>query len=233
MTLKSTQRHGEEALIMESGTSPKAICVLGMHRSGTSVFSRAINLMGAYLGEPSDLLSPTDENREEFKRMHPDNPVGFWEHLSIMDLHDRLLARLDSRWDTTVPLPRGWHLSEDVAAYRAELVELVKVNFSGHQLWAWKDPRTSILLALWKDVLLELGVELACVFVVRNPLDVARSLGQRNGFSHDKGFGVWFNYHMAALPEIVDIPTAFVSYDNLLADWEEALGACTARLGID
>jgi len=28
----------------------RAICILGMHRSGTSAITRAVNLLGAYLG---------------------------------------------------------------------------------------------------------------------------------------------------------------------------------------
>jgi hypothetical protein len=53
-----------------------AICILGMHRSGTSVTARAINLLGAYLGEEKDLMPH-----------NPYNPEGFWERQDIYDLH--------------------------------------------------------------------------------------------------------------------------------------------------
>ena len=32
------------------------IIILGMHRSGTSMVARALNLMGAYLGEADELV---------------------------------------------------------------------------------------------------------------------------------------------------------------------------------
>ncbi len=200
----------------------KAVCVLGMHRSGTSVVSRAINLMGAYLGKDDDLMSP-------FK----DNPLGFWERDDIVDLQERLLARLGTRWDTALPLPDGWHLSDEVRPFREELIELISGNFSGHRLWAFKDPRTAILLPLWKDVLAELGVGMSCVFAVRNPLDVARSLEKRDGFPRDKSLGIWFNYNISALKALNGIPTYFISYDELLEDWEAELRRCSTGLGIE
>ncbi len=210
----------------------RAICVLGMHRSGTSTVARMINLLGVYLGEEIDIASPTSKNIKEFQKRHPDNPTGFWEHRAIIDFHDRLLDRLESRWDATVPLSESWHLSEEVMPFRAELVDLVSKHFSGHKLWAWKDPRSNILLKLWKDVLGEFGIELSCVFAVRNPLDVARSLNKRDGFPLDKGYGIWINYLMTALQETVDMPTAFVLYDNVLVDWEKELRKCSRKLQI-
>ena len=210
----------------------RAVCILGMHRSGTSTISRMINLLGAYLGEESDIASPTSVNSKEFKKIHTDNPTGFWEHRAIINFHDRLLDRLESRWDTAVPLPEGWHLTEEILPFRAELIDLVKRDFSGHKLWVWKDPRTNILLKLWKDVLGELGIELSCVFAIRNPLDVARSLNKRDGFSLDKGYGIWINYLMMALQETMDIPTAFILYDNVLVDWEKELRKCSKKLQI-
>lgn len=54
----------------DASTSPdrKVVCVLGMHRSGTSAFTGILNLKGMDLGEP---LEGKGEN----------NPEGHWEYL--------------------------------------------------------------------------------------------------------------------------------------------------------
>jgi len=200
----------------------KAICVLGAHRSGTSTITRGINLLGAYLGEEKDLMKPL-----------PENPEGFWERLDIYYLQERLLAQMKRGWDTTAPLPENWQTSDKVRPLKNELVELVNREFSGKPLWIWKDPRTCLLLPLWKDVLTELGIELKIVFVVRNPLDVARSLEKRNGFTIDKGLGIWFNHTIAALKGVEGLETIFLSYDRFLDDWEAELKKCATGLGIE
>lgn len=205
----------------ESMTS-KAICILGAHRSGTSTITRGLNLLGAYLGEESDLMKPL-----------PENPEGFWERLDVYYLQNRLLAMLKREWDATAPLPENWHKAAEIRPLKDELAALVKNNFSGQSLWAWKDPRTCLLLPLWRDVLSELGMDLKVIFVVRNPLDVARSLERRNGFTLDKGLGVWFNDTLAALRGVKGLETVFLSYDRFLSDWETELRLSAAGLGIE
>lgn len=200
----------------------KAICILGMHRSGTSLLSRAVNLLGAYLGEDADIIEAD-----------ADNPLGYWERKDIINLHSRILSQFKRSWDATIPLPDKWYLSEVIQPLRDELSELVKDNYGGKQLWAWKDPRTAVLLPLWKDVVRELGVELVCLFTVRNPLDVARSLEVRDGFTKDKSFGIWLNHNLAGLMATKDLKRAFVSYDRFLADWQVELRRCAAGLSID
>lgn len=206
---------------MKSEGHQRAICILGMHRSGTSAITRALNLLGAYLGEEEDLSAT-----------NPNNPKGFWERKDIIDLHDRILSFLGGDWHTLAPLPKEWNKSEDIKPFRAELIDLVRKNFSGHALWAWKDPRTCIFLPLWIDVLNELGVKLSCVFVVRNPLDVAKSLSKRNNFSYDKSFGLWFYYNIEALQASQAVPRHFMSYDSFLTSWEMELRKCSERMKI-
>lgn len=207
-----------ESLLKKS----KAVCILGMHRSGTSTITRAVNLLGAYLGEDSDLMPPAQ-----------DNPEGFWERQDIMDLDDEILHHFKRPWGTGNPLPNGWHLLEEARPYRDKITALIKAHFSGHELWAWKDPRTSVVFELWRDVLKELGVDAVCLIAVRNPLDVARSLEKRDGFPRDRGYGIWFNYNLAALKASADLRRAFVSYDRFLDDWESELKRCADVLGIE
>jgi len=199
-----------------------AICVLGMHRSGTSTVTRALNLLGAYIGEELDLMPPL-----------PENPEGFWERMDIYYLQDRILSVMERDWTTTTPLPENWHMFAEIGPYKEELAELVKRNYSGRPLWLWKDPRTCLLLPLWKDVLSELGFDLKVVFVTRNPLDVARSLEKRNDLPPHTGLAMWFTYTIAALKGVEGVETVFVSYDCFLANWKIELKKCSEALGID
>jgi hypothetical protein len=199
-----------------------AICILGMHRSGTSCVTRAINLLGVYLGEEAKV------------RGHgADNVEGFWEHPKISTLQERLLARLHRTWDTAAPLPDGWQQSGAVRPFRDELKRLIATDFADHKLWAWKDPRTCLLLPLWRDVLAELKTKLLCVFVVRNPIDVANSLIRRDPIPFGKALGVWFNYCIVALKDATGLPMVFLSYEKCLTSWEPELRRCALELGLE
>jgi len=57
------------------------IMVLGMHRSGTSLCSHVLSALG---------VDMVDEVESRF-----DNPRGHWERWEIVDLHDRILAKLN------------------------------------------------------------------------------------------------------------------------------------------
>ena len=193
-----------------------------MHRSGTSSVTRAINLLGAYLGEEVKVSG-----------RGPDNPKGFWEHSEINALQGRLLARLDRTWDTAAPLPDQWHWSEAARPFRDEFKRLVVTDFASRSLWAWKDPRTCLLMPMWRDVLEELETRLLCIFVVRNPVNVTNSLIKRDPIAFNKGLGVWFNYYITALKDTAGLPTVFLNYDRFLASWESELRRCTFVLGLD
>lgn len=67
-----------------------------MHRSGTSVVSRAVKALGVYLGD--SLLGPA-----------PDNLKGYWEHTDIFQLNEAVMAALDRPWWSSRPIaPETW-----------------------------------------------------------------------------------------------------------------------------
>jgi len=200
---------------------PCAVCILGMHRSGTSAVTRSINLLGAYLGENSDFETPLI-----------DNPSGYWERSDIVNFDGRLLDQLKITWDTIAPLPNNWHELDEIKPLKNELIEFIKDIFSNHHLWAWKDPRLSLLLPIWKCVLNEMGINFSVIFVLRNPIDVAKSLKKRDGFSFDKSFGIWFNYNISAFHNLSDLQPIFIHYDRLVDNWEAELRRCSSDLKI-
>lgn len=211
-----------EKPVKQADLNSKTICILGMHRSGTSAVARAINLLGVPLGEAAKMMPGTSEN-----------PEGYWEHTEINDLQKRLMARLQRSWDTVQPLPEGWLQSEIIRPFKAELARVVATNFGGQTLWGWKDPQTCLLLPLWREILEGAGTQLACLLVVRSPVDVANSLERRDAIPFDKAVGLWFLHNLTALKDAAGLPIVFLSYDRLLEAWEPELRRCAAALELD
>jgi len=67
---------------------PMPICIAGMHRSGSSMVARVLNLSGLYLGQESELFAG-----------RPDNPEGFFEHIGLHEINDRVLEAFNASWD--------------------------------------------------------------------------------------------------------------------------------------
>lgn len=190
----------------------KAVCILGMHRSGTSAVTRALNLTGVYLGNPNKLMAP---NRY--------NPKGFWEHSGIVHIHNKILDTFGYKWDTPKPLPDKWWKKPSISPFKKQLKKIVQRDFANKKLWGWKDPRTCLILPLWQEILEELNIELSYVIIFRNPLDVAASLKKRNNFTYAKSFKLWKLYTKSALAYTENANRIFLHYDKFLNHWETNL----------
>ena len=79
------------------------VCILGMHRSGTSMVARLLNLCGVYLGEEKDLIPAAE-----------DNPEGFWENVKFQEINQELLITFGGEWDYIPSLEAGWQLTPQV-----------------------------------------------------------------------------------------------------------------------
>ncbi|MFB6367612.1 hypothetical protein ACFCP7_26925 [Paenibacillus elgii] len=191
----------------------RVICILGMHRSGTSVLTRAINLLGVDIGPSEQIIQPLAGN----------NPEGFWEHLGIVETHEKILQYFSSYWDTASPLPEKWWQSNDIEPYKADLKKIISEQFLDKQVWSWKDPRTCLMLPLWQEILNELQIEINYIISLRNPLDVANSLIKRDNFSIDKSLGIWTLYTLSALYWTIDTKRIIIQFDDLLENWELTL----------
>jgi hypothetical protein len=201
-----------------------AVCVLGMHRSGTSVITRAVNLLGFYVGEQEELLPPREDNLE-----------GFWEYIGFVYLNERVLEAFGLSWDTTKRLPDGWTTSPSIRQYREKLKEIIYNNFKHKEFWAWKDPRTCLLLPLWKEILEELQIDLSFVVAFRNPLDVMSSLKKRDGLSQEIAELIWYNYTVSCLHDLLDLPNSkkiFIQYDHFLEEPLNCMQEIQGKLGL-
>jgi len=164
--------------LKDSSTANTVVCIAGAHRSGTSMLTRLLHTCGLYLGPENDLMPP-----------QADNPEGFWEHLGLVALNDELLNELGGAWDLPPKADEDFtHARLDPLRLKARL--LIE-KFDSADVWGWKDPRNSLTLPFWQSLL----PGLKTLIIVRNPLEVAYSMRQRNGTSYSFGLRLWEIYN--------------------------------------
>lgn len=184
-----------------------AICIAGMHRSGTSMVSRLLNLSGLYIGPENELVSPA-----------PDNQEGFWENLRFVELNEEILSSLGGGWDLPPDVPNGWELQPEMLPLRTRAASLVQ-RFSANEPWGWKDPRNSLTFAFWKRMVPDLKV----VICLRHPLEVARSL-YRRGYSSDAfTLNLWLTYNQRLLSQVRPEDRVVTHYDAYFCDTQAEL----------
>ena len=197
-------------------TNPTIVCVLGMHRSGTSLVARVLNLLGVYLGPEAHLVSPA-----------ADNPKGFWEHRPIMTLNQNILVRLKGNCYDPPAFAHQWENSSALDDLRVQALDVVRRDFATADLWGWKDPRTCLTLPFWQQVL----PPMKYVFCLRNPVEVARSLERRDGLSFEKGIYLWLRYMKHALQHTTADQSIFLTYTDMLENWRRELRRLSVFLG--
>lgn len=194
------------------------IVVLGMHRSGTSMISRLLNLAGMYLGEVGDMM-PVKES----------NLAGHWEHVKFYELNDRILRRFGGSWDDPPLFPPDWPDMPDLQGLREESSQFVASTFSSDQAWGWKDPRTSLTLPFWRRTIPDLQRFVVCV---RNPLDVAASLRARDGTPVGQAMALWQIYTEQSLANTRPEERIVVFYEDFFVDYQRALAPVLKFLGL-
>jgi hypothetical protein len=177
--------------------------VLGMHRSGTSAITRALNLLGLTICPPVDLIGA-----------HATNPTGHWESRTLVECNNALLLAAGARsWCPPPPGP-AWISTPPVQ----NLIPLCRAAFHAvhpSPPWVWKDPRTCLTADLWLPLL---QAPPAIVLVVREPLQVARSVNARDTLPLPLCLALWERYLREAMRSTVGLPVWVTWYDQLLDD---------------
>jgi hypothetical protein len=200
-------------------TRPRAIFVLGMHRSGTSALTRLISLLGAEL--------PTNVTPANFA-----NEAGYFESNDLITIHDQLLKSAASDWQDWRAFNPDWYASPAALPFRERVLGVLRHDYSRSRLFVIKDPRVCRFFPFWRDVLEEFGAAPAVAIPVRNPLEVMASLRQRDGFPLAKAALMWLRHVIDAEWTSRDLPRAIVTYDALLSDWQGVIGSLSAGLGV-
>jgi glycosyltransferase involved in cell wall biosynthesis len=180
-----------------------------MHRSGTSLTTGILNALGVALSE--DLMPPTQ-----------DNAKGYFESVSIANIHDQILRVLGSAWNASTsekPFPDQWWTLPAVQPFKAQLKDLVRREVASVPgIWGFKDPRTARLLPLWNGIIEELGLDARFVLVARHPRDVAKSLLKRDGMDGTLAEQLWLEHTVDALTHGKKRLRAIVEYTRWFDD---------------
>jgi GT2 family glycosyltransferase len=158
------------------------IITTGMHRSGTSFTAALLQSAGVDLGQR--LLG-----------CHESNPRGHFENRDFVEFHRKVLQSQGIN-------EAGYTLQEkiDVEEHYVEEAQQIISENSISQLWGWKDPRTSLFLDFWADLL----PNSLFLMIYRSPWEVVDSLYRRGTdsliLSHPElAVKVWIRYNKKLL----------------------------------
>ena len=169
------------------------------------MLTRLLHACGIYLGPESALMPP-----------QADNPEGFWEHLGFVAVNDELLNELGGAWD--LPPKSDENFSDQRLDPLRMKARLLIEGFDSAKVWGWKDPRNSLTLPFWHEVL----PALKTLIIVRNPLEAAHSMRERNGTSYSFGLRLWEIYNQR-LVETAHEHRLVTHYDLFFQDPENEL----------
>lgn len=202
--------------------SSKIICILSPPRSGSSLTTRIINILGVHMGASQDFDKPNKHN-----------PNGFWEHHGIQEINCEILSWLGydalhhgANWTKPAEFPDNWEMNPQLSDLKERARQLIQKDFAKHDLWGWKDPRTCFTLPFWQCVL----PQIEYVILVRNPVDVARSLERFicEDCSFERGLNMWTLHINYAFKYTAGQNRIVVNVEDWMNDWENELG-CLAN----
>jgi hypothetical protein len=198
------------------------VFVVGMHCSGTSALSNALVSLGMH--GPADPVGS------------PNHPRGLFESRALVTIDNSLLRHFDANsfagTGRSAWLPDTW--SQD--PWTVEQHDPARIIFGAcfpTQPWVCKDPRLSLVLPFWRDVVSDRA---AAVLVVRHPVEVVRSLEARDGLPWSEGLTMWYHYLSRAVRNLAGMQVLVSTYDGALDDphqWREATSAWLQRVGIE
>src|SRR5207244_12755673 len=105
---------------------------------------------------------------------------------------------------------------------------LLTERFDSAGFWGWKDPRNSLTLPFWQDLLP--GMKM--LIVVRNPLEVAHSMRERNGTSYSFGLRLWEIYNRRLIETASKQERLVTHYDLVFESAERELRRSAHVIGL-
>lgn len=181
--------------------------VLGMHRSGTSLTSHLLSLLGL---DMADEISP-DAN----------NPRGHWERWEIVAMNSEVLQYLGQDFydpGHARPFPNGWWADPAVRRIRDRIIAWLDDKMAGSPAFGFKEPRIGRLFPMWWEIFAHLGLRPRFVYCLRQPEAVAASLKARDKFPTAEGLYRWLAYNTAIVNGLAGHPVTIISYESWFSD---------------
>ena len=211
-----------------SGQRP--VCIVGMHRSGTSLVAAMLQGLGVDFG-PAETMLPAGLG---------DNPEGYLEQTPLRKLNDMVLEAAGGTVFDPPDLPSGWQRAGALDGLREQARAALRSLFDGRGRWGWEDPRTSLTLPFW----LELTGPMDYVVCVRNPVAVANSLEHRYArgagrlralssrtYRRRNWYELWLRYTRDALRATEGGRRTIVVYEHCHSDPEGVVERLRAFVG--
>ena len=191
------------------------IAILGMHRSGTSLFASWLHACGVSIGD--DLVGEAGTNRR-----------GHSEDVDFLKVHKSFLEKLQ-RDDSAIIDSSKIHCDESMKKAITELINSKK-NANPDGFVVWKDPRTVLLL----DTYLELFPDLKSLIIFRPYWEVVDSLYRRRISNKLKKNSkikfiaklrerLYVSKHKTKLKQLKkSYLTAWISYNSILIEFKKS-----------
>jgi hypothetical protein len=154
------------------------------------------------------------------------NPLGYWESQPIAEFHDRLFRAMTTSWDAWTPLNAA------PPAATGELIGLITAEFGSASTFVVKDPRMCRLVPFWLSALEGSDIGPSAILIVRDPVEVARSLATRDGLPFEFSLLMWLRHMLDAEYATRSVPRSIVSYRELLTDWRAVARRVSSDLDI-
>ena len=170
-----------------------AICILGMHRSGTSWMTSLLVLGGA--NRPKDVLSAKAKNAKGY------------ESKAVNRINEKILEQSGGAW---------FNLPELIKIPRKPSIRTIRFLFQHRNtpMLVVKDPRMVHTYEYWEPYLEKPEI----VICFRRPESVAKSLKTRDGdmLSQDEAMKLWNAYNLKLLERVDDFNNAcWVNFDDI------------------
>ena len=190
--------------------------ITGMHRSGTSLTSSLMESVGINVGKR--LIGASSGN-----------PKGHFENLDFVEFHQRVL-------DSQCLNREGWTLQPKISIPQQfyDEAKLIVEKNSISQCWGWKDPRTTLFLDFWHNLLPQAHF----IFTYRSPWEVVDSLYRRGDEVFDTNpkyaLEIWTHYNQLILDfhHRFSEQSILLNIENLIADPHCIFKLCKNKFGI-
>lgn len=170
------------------------VIVLSMHRSGSSLLTGLLTMMGLTAGPTKDLIEGNESNK-----------FGFFERWDVISQNEAFLSMQGLRWDHEAgkyDSQSGWKAALNGVDFDNGRRALEYFNNPTNHPFVMKDPRLCITIRTWLPLFSSLP---AVVFTYRHPLDVAMSFRAYYGFPIVRSLHMWYVYNRRAIQQSQDL----------------------------
>ena len=182
------------------------LIILGMPRSGASFLAQAAEAIGFALPDTA-----------------PDSASDAATPLAIQKVNDRLLAQKATWWARIGPV--------DIQPDQDAMQDALRADFRTAPRIAIKDPRLTLLIPAWRQVLQPLG-SVGALITLRHPGEAATSIVRRCGIPADAAVLMWVHYLLTALEGTEGIARALILFPDWVDDLDDTLARIAAVTGV-